>query len=164
MEYKYFIKYGAKVRWTWRDYNFYAAICKGYGPIPYEEKEEIVTIVGTPRDNNFKQFVSLETWFDDEEVEVKIRRENGSETYAPLNELSVYAEIGDLTFEELKTLRSEISVGSCYLADYDNSFGVDRNVVSSICDGYLEWLDECFGEELADENDTPENFAHYIAD
>ena len=163
MEYKYFIKYGAKVRWTWRDYNYYAAICKGYGPIPYEEKEEIVTIVGTPRDNNFKQFVSLETWFDDEEVEVKIRRENGSETYAPLNELSVYAEIGDLSFEELKTLRSEISVGSCYLADYDNSFGVDRNVVSSICDGYLEWLYECFGEELADENDTPENFAKYIA-
>lgn len=163
MEYKYFIKYGAKVRWTWRDYNYYAAICKGYGPIPYEEKEEIVTIVGTPRDNNFKQFVSLETWFDDEEVEIKIRRENGSETYAPLNELSVYAEIGDLSFDELKTLRSEISVGSCYLADYDNSFGVDRDILCSICDGYLEWLDECFGEELADENDTPENFAHYIA-
>lgn len=163
MEYKYFIKYGAKVRWTWRDYNFYAAICKGYGPVPYEEKEEIVTIVGTPRDNNFKQFISLETWFDDEEVEVKIRRENGSETYASLNELSVYAEIVDLSFDELKSLREQISVGSIYLADYDNSFGVDRNVVCSICDGYLEWLDEMFGEELADENDTPENFAHYIA-
>ena len=155
MEYKYFIKYGAKVRWTWRDYNFYAAICKGYGPIPYEEKEEIVTIVGTPRDNNFKQFISLETWFDDEEVEVKIRKENGVETYAPLNELSVYATMEDLSFDDLKSLRKQISLGSIYLADYDNCFGVDRKEVSDYADG--------FGNEINwnDDLDTPENFALY---
>ena len=69
MEYKYFIEFGAKVRRTWRVYNYYVAVCKGYGPIPYEEKEEIVEICGTPRDIDTKRFVSLEGYvFEEDET------------------------------------------------------------------------------------------------
>lgn len=162
MEYKYFIEFGAKVRRTWKDYCYYRlnAAKTGYH---YDIREEIVEICGTPRDIDTKRFVSLEGYVFDDEIEILVRNEKGEKYYATLEELSVYAEIEDLTFEELKTLRSEISVGSIYLADYENSFGVDRDTLCSISDGYLEWLYECFGEELADENDTPENFAHYVA-
>ena len=160
---KHFIKYGATIRCTLRTPNFYAAICKGYGPIPYDEEERIATVIGSPRDMYTKKFVSLWGNIYEDETEVLVRDEKGREFYVSLEDIEHYAEISDLSFDELKILRSEISAGSCYLSDYENSFGVDRNVVSSICDGYLEWLCECFGEELADENDTPENFAHYIA-
>ena len=140
MEYKYFIEFGAKVRRTWRVYNYYVAICKGYGPIPYEEKEEIVEICGTPRDINTKRFVSLEGYVFDDEIEILVRDEKGEKYYATLEELSVYATMEDLSFEDLKSLREQISLGSCYLADYENSFGVDRNEVCSYADG--------FGEEI----------------
>jgi len=155
MIYEDFIKYGNKVRRTYRDYNFYAAVCRGYGSIPYEEKEEIVTIAGTPRDKDSKRFISLLNWFDEEETEIKVRDKDGDEYYVTLDELSVYAEIEDLSFDDLVSLRKQISLGSIYLADYDNCFGVDRNVVCNYAEG--------FGEEIGwkDELDTPENFALY---
>ena len=160
---KHFIKLGATVRCTYRTPNFYAAICKGYGPIPYDEEERIATVIGKPRDIDTKRFVSLWGYIYEDETEVLVRDEKGREFYVSLEYVEPYAEIEDLTFDELKELRSQISAGSIYLSDYENSFGVDENIVMCLCDGYLEWLYEMFGEELADENDTPENFAHYVA-
>lgn len=63
--------------------------------------------------------------------------------------------IWDLDEEQLKKLRSEICVGSAYLSDYNNSFEIDPNEVYNYSEGYLEEVDEYYG------NDTPEHFAEY---
>ena len=66
--------------------------------------------------------------------------------------------IWDLDREQLKKLRSEICVGSCYLSDYANSFEIDPNEVCSYSDGYLSFIEEVGYE------DTQEEFAEYCMD
>ena len=158
MEYQYFIKYGNAVRYTWRDYNYYAAICVGYGPIPYKEHSKIVTICGSPRDAETKRFVSLSGYFDDELTEILVKDEKGNKFYATLDQLSLYNEIEDLSFDELKSLREQISLGSIYLADYENTFGVDRDSVCEHADEYGKFI------EWDEKKDTPENFAYFITE
>ena len=63
--------------------------------------------------------------------------------------------IWDLDEEQLKQLRSEICVGSCYGSDYENSFEIDSDEVYNYSEGYLSFLEECGYE------DTPEEFAVY---
>lgn len=62
----------------------------------------------------------------------------------------------DLGEDGLKKLRGEITIGSCYLSDYENSFYIDTNEVSSYAERYEMYLEE---ENL---QDTPKNFADYI--
>ena len=64
--------------------------------------------------------------------------------------------IWDLDEEQLKKLRSEISIGSCYLSDYENSFELDTKEVS----GYAEAYDEYISDENLE--DTPQEFADYM--
>ena len=64
--------------------------------------------------------------------------------------------IEDLSEEDCKKLRSEICIGSCYLADYNNSFFLDRNELFDYCYSYDIYIEE---EGL---EDTPENFAYYL--
>lgn len=64
--------------------------------------------------------------------------------------------IDDLSEDDLKKLRGEICVGSCYLADFENSFNLDANEVSDYSEKYEEYI-----EELGLE-DSPANFAKYI--
>lgn len=64
--------------------------------------------------------------------------------------------IHDLSYEELMELRSEVYVGSCFLAHYENSWFIDTNEVCDACDSYEEWRVE---KEL---EDTPDNFAYFI--
>ena len=134
-----FIKKGAKVRYTWREYDYYSATAKGWGPIPYEEKSEIVTIVGTPRNKNTKKFVSLnDYWFDDEETEILCKFEGGFTEPIELCKLSIYNEIKDLTDEQLYELFNSVPVGSMYYDDFNNDFGVDNHQVLDFVDGFLE--------------------------
>ena len=63
--------------------------------------------------------------------------------------------IWDLDEEQLKKLRSEICVGSCYVSDYANSFEIDPNEVCNYSEGYLSFIEEV-GRE-----DTQEEFAEY---
>ena len=69
--------------------------------------------------------------------------------------LEVYNTIWDLTHDELMQLRGQVVLGSCYLKDYDNKFGIDPKQVYDFCEGY--------GESIgwSDEDDTPEAFADY---
>ena len=159
MDYK-FIKKGSKARYTWKVYDYYSAICRGYGPITYEEKEKRVEVVGRPRDTETKKFVSLEGYIYPDEIEVLVRDEKGEKFYATLEDLDVFAEMTDLSFDELCELRKEISLGSLYLADYRNSFGVDENEVCAYGEGYEVELYEEYGEEW-EKYDTPQNFANY---
>lgn len=63
--------------------------------------------------------------------------------------------IWDLDEEQLKKLRSEICVGSCYGSDYENSFEIGTDEVYNYSEGYLSFIEECGCE------DTPEEFATY---
>lgn len=44
----------------------------------------------------------------------------------------------ELTREQVDALQRQISMGSVYVADYDNTFGVSANEVATYAEGYLE--------------------------
>lgn len=77
-----------------------------------------------------------------------------------LDELREEKEIHicDLDEEQIKKLRSEICVGSCYGSDYENSFDIDTEEVYNISEGYLSFIG-FYGYE-----DTDEEFAEYCMD
>ena len=69
--------------------------------------------------------------------------------------------------ENLWKLRQEIKLGSLFIADYRNSFGVDPHKVYDFFDGFLEFVEEEMREdhpgfndaafwELLPDYDTPE--------
>lgn len=72
--------------------------------------------------------------------------------------LSRVKNIYELSKEDVKKLRSEIILGSYYTSDYENSFGIDARMLSSIMDGWEE--------ELSDPDtpyeDTAEDLYDYI--
>lgn len=56
-------------------------------------------------------------------------------------------ENGVFKSEYLPQLRSEIIMGSCYIDDFRNSFGIDPNYVCDFFESYAEWLDyDCLEE------------------
>lgn len=64
--------------------------------------------------------------------------------------------VWELSYDEMKNLRSQICVGSIYVKDYINDLGCPAKEVCDYSDGYCEWLDE--NETLTDD---AENFADY---
>ena len=64
--------------------------------------------------------------------------------------------IWDLDEDELKKLRKQICIGSCFYSDFKNSFGIDTNEVMMHAEAYEDYIAE---EEL---EDTPQEFADYI--
>ena len=50
--------------------------------------------------------------------------------------------------EQLWKLRQECNVGSIYILDYTNSFGVDERDLQYFFDGYLENLEELMEQEI----------------
>lgn len=69
--------------------------------------------------------------------------------------------------ENLWKLRQEIKLGSLFIADYRNSFGVDPHKVCDFFEGFLEFVEEKMREdypsyddkafwELLPDYDTPE--------
>ena len=73
---------------------------------------------------------------DVEEVYNAVRKE--------LNEI----HLQELTEKEVEKLQEQIVMGSLYVSDYENTFGVNPNEVCSYADGYLEAQDnpEEYGE------------------
>lgn len=51
---------------------------------------------------------------------------------------------------DLWDLRKEIRLGSMFISDYRNSYGIPPEEVCRFFDGYLDWLDS-YGEDTADE-------------
>lgn len=91
---------------------------------------------------NMDEFPSYERWKMD--------------SIRTLSEIDVPKDVQELSEEQLKKLRKEICIGSCYLSDYNNSMSVDRNILSNYCEAYEEWLEE---EGI---EDSPEEFSYYI--
>ena len=52
-----------------------------------------------------------------------------------------------LTDEQLQQLRNEITLGSMYYDDYENSLGIDSHAVCDFFDGYLEYCYEIMEED-----------------
>lgn len=92
--------------------------------------------------------------------------EYGPLSIRPLNEIEEYEmdvwrnekelHISDLNEDELKKLRHQVCVGSCYLSDFANTFGIDENEVCDLCEEYDVWC------EVEDIEDTADNFAFYV--
>ena len=55
--------------------------------------------------------------------------------------------------EKLWKLREEICLGSLYINDYENSFGVPERVCCNFFDGFVEW---CWIVESEEENGLTE--------
>lgn len=45
-------------------------------------------------------------------------------------------------------LTKQIVWNSLYIADYKNRYGIDPHVVCTFAEGYLEWIEEEFEEEI----------------
>lgn len=74
------------------------------------------------------------------------------------------------TKENLWKLRQEIGLCSLFVADYQNSFGVEEHVCCDFFEGYADFLEnlmiEDFGEDydyfyMLDEYDNPENLYNW---
>lgn len=136
------IRRGVKVRHVETHYNWWGN--------PVSTTNEVVTVVGRVRDETGR-FCRP---YDDGAI-VRVQPAKGDAYDVSVEYLEVYNDIWDLTHDELMELRGEVTLGSCYLADYDNSFGIDRGQVCDYCDG--------FGQSIGwdEDEDTPENFADY---
>ena len=152
MEYKKFVKKGRKVRYIHSRYNAWGNLI--------DQTEKVVTVLqSVPSDNytgKFKSWDAFDGYFDT----VAIQYENGEKESVSITDLYPYRTINELSYDELKKLYGEIRPGSIYLSDYENSFGVDKQIVSDMCDGYLECLYESYGED-SDAFLAADGFAEY---
>lgn len=60
---------------------------------------------------------------------------------------------GWLTDKALLQLRREITLGSLFIADYNNSFGISPKLVCNFFDGYLSFIDELMKEDGKSDED-----------
>ena len=60
---------------------------------------------------------------------------------------------GWLTEKALLQLRQEICLGSLFIHDYDNSFGISPNQVCNFFDGYLSFIEELMKEDGRTDDD-----------
>ena len=117
---------------------------------PIKTDNEVVTVIDRVRDERGR-FCSPTAYG----AMVKVRDAKGCEYEVDCDDCEVYNTIWDLTHDELMDLRGQVRMGSMYLSDYNNNYGIDPNQVSDFCEG--------FGESIAwnDEEDTPDAFADY---
>ena len=110
-------------------------------------------IIDTPRLNGkFASVFDLVDRLNYVTVKVKcedgrVLIENGSDCY-PMRDPS------ELTYNDWMKLRDEIRLGSVFIGNYDNSFGIDPNLLCDMCDMYLS--------EVDDSEISPESFARYM--
>lgn len=64
---------------------------------------------------------------------------------------SCWNENGSLKSELYWKLRTQVSVGSCFLGSYENSYGIDPNSVCSFFEGYENFIDDKMKEEHGDD-------------
>ena len=116
-----------------------------------ETVNRVVTIVDRPRDPETGRYCRA----TDYNAHVTGKPERGDAYELNVEHIEAYNTIWDLTHEELMELRGQVCLGSLYLSDYDNNFGIDSEQVYTFCEG--------FGEKIGwnEEEDTPENFANY---
>lgn len=93
---------------------------------------------------------------------VVIETENGDIKEVDIDDLEPNILPCDLSDDEIEQLWADICRGSLYTADYKNSVGVFRQEAQDCYEGFYDELMYLYGEEKADEYDTPEEFAKYV--
>ena len=112
-------------------------------------------IIDTPRLNGkFASVFDLVDRLNYVTVKVKcedgrVLIENGSDCY-PMRDPS------ELTYNDWMKLRDEIRLGSVFIGNYDNSFGIDSKMLCDMCEMYLS--------EVDDSEISPESFARYMVE
>ena len=69
---------------------------------------------------------------------VTIPNEDVEEAYNAVRKELNEIHLEELTKKEVERLEKQIVMGSVYVADYENTFGVNPHEVSNYADGYLE--------------------------
>lgn len=84
--------------------------------------------------------------FDEEYVPIKDG--DAEEVYNAVRKELNEIHLQELTENEVEELQEQIVMGSLYVSDYENTFGVSPNEVCNYADGYLETKDnpEEYGE------------------
>lgn len=84
---------------------------------------------------------------------------------------SCWNDVGTLKADHYWKLRKQISVGSCFLGSYDNSYGIENRTVYDFFEGYENFIDEKMKsdhgdgydyESLFDEYDNEDNLLEYV--
>ena len=94
-----------------------------------------------------------------------------------VNESENKIDPNNLTTDQLSKLRKDITLNSTFTDDYENSLGIDSQLVQNFFDGYIEYLSEMIREDIGEdkydelddndwynyinEYDTLENLEHY---
>ena len=116
----------------------------------YEYRGEIVE---TPRLNGkFATTSDLANSYYD--VTVKVMSDKGIVSIEKGDDCYPSRDITELSYEDWVKLRSEIRLGSVLIGHYENSFGVDPNLMCDMCDMYLS--------EVDDSEISTESFARYM--
>lgn len=69
--------------------------------------------------------------------------------------------LNELTREQLEQLRDEITLCSLYTTDFENSFGIPRDICQNFFDGYAEYLGELIVEDGHDDDEYFEVIGEY---
>ena len=116
-------------------------------------KEYRGEIIETPRLNGkFATTSDLANSYHD--VTVKVMSDKGIVSIEKGDDCYPSRDITELSYEDWMKLRSEIRLGSVLIGHYENSFGVDPNLMCDMCDMYLS--------EVDDSEISPESFARYM--
>ena len=102
---------------------------KKYGPIEVNEGNFPKGMSKDPLPKKgVKTYTSSATTLEgDEKMKLELKEKTNEDSTSNL-----------LTKDELQKLRNEIVIGSIYLSDYDNSFGIENKYVMDLFDGYVE--------------------------
>ena len=132
----------------------YSWIKKGVKVLWNDEEHEITSDVYDCLGNKIES-PENNGWYDEVELE------NGESV--SLCNLEPFRHVWELSYDELKLLRKDICVGSIYVLDYRNSFGIPCKEVCDYSDGFVEAVMDEYPDEDEQEKILcdPEEFANY---
>ena len=125
---------------------------------------------------NGKQYkIESEVFFDEDEDKIVDKNERLSfnvvwiatqkeEHLIYIDEIEKLRHISDLSYDELKKLRSQIVLGSIYMADYRNTLGITAEEAYDYADGFEDFIysdEEISKEEKERREHSSEEFADY---
>lgn len=61
-----------------------------------------------------------------------------------MSEMSKIARLGKI---QLKRLREDVCLGSLFIRDYENRYGIDAHTVWAFFDGFEEYIEELMAEK-----------------
>ena len=149
-----YYKKGASVIYHYHEWRKVYWTASGRGLCPAWKR---ATLVCTPRDA-YGRFTT-----DESDMEfVTLKGADGKVFNASFEDIEPDRDVETLSEVELVKLFGQITRGSIYLSDYNNTLGVFNDVVYDWYESFYKHLVDVFGEEEAEKQDTVENFAEYV--